>query len=85
MIVADLTAVCPELHQRRRNPLPEGQVVRIGRAPRTGWKVWWYPMISREHADVSWVNGQLRVQCLEMARNPVIGVHATQIRQASVD
>jgi hypothetical protein len=70
--VADLTAIGPESHQRWRNPLPEGQVIRIGRAPRTGWKVWWDSAISREHADVSWSDGTLRVQRLEMARNPVV-------------
>lgn len=67
--MAELTAIGPEPHQRWQNPLPDAQVVRLGRAPRTGWKVPWDIMISREHAELTWQNGQLKVQCLETARN----------------
>ncbi len=70
--MADLTAIGPESYQRWQNPLPEGEVVRLGRAPRNGWKVAWDRNISREHADLIWQNGQLRVECLGTARNPVV-------------
>jgi adenylate cyclase len=69
--VPELTAIGPELHQRWQKPLSEGEVVRLGRAPRTGWKVPWDLTISREHADLIWQNEQLSVRCLETARNPI--------------
>ncbi len=70
--LAILAAIGPESYQRWQNALPEGEVVRLGRAPRNGWKVGWDIQISREHADLTWQNGQLQVECLETARNPVL-------------
>jgi adenylate cyclase len=70
--LAELTAIGPESYQRWQFPLPEGEVVRLGRAPRNGLKVAWDCKISREHADLLWQDGKLRVECLQTARNPVI-------------
>lgn len=67
-----LTAIGPESHQRWQYPLPEGEIVRIGRAPRHGWQVAWDPQISREHANLIWRDGQLQVNCLDMARNLIV-------------
>lgn len=58
--------------QRLLKVLEEGQVVRIGRTAKQGWEIPWDKMISRDHADVSVVNGGLKVQCLPQAQNPVI-------------
>jgi adenylate cyclase len=70
--VAVLTALGPEFHQRWQKPIPEGQVIRLGRAPRNGWKIPWDPTISREHADLLWQDGTLRVERLQTARSPVV-------------
>lgn len=50
--------------------MPEGQVVRLGRSPRTGWAVPWDLRISREHCDLVYHEGRLRVKCLDTALNP---------------
>lgn len=52
--------------------LTEGQSVRIGRKPASGWAVTWDKQISREHADVVWDGAALKVSCLEAARNPIV-------------
>lgn len=70
-ITARLTAFGPG-EQQLQTSLTEGAVLRIGRAPKSGWAVPWDPQISREHADLKWSNGQLRVTCTEGARNPII-------------
>lgn len=70
--MAVLTAVGLEMHQQWQRTIPEGQVVRLGRAPRNGWKVPWDPTISREHADLVWQEGMLRIHRLETARSPVV-------------
>ena len=42
----------PDPSQRLQKAIREGQVIRIGRAPKEGWAVPWDRAISREHADV---------------------------------
>ena len=69
--------------QRLLKILEEGQTVRIGRTAKQGWEIPWDKMISRDHADVSWCNGGLRVQCLPQAQNPVIYCGAP-VREAIV-
>jgi len=69
--VADLEAVGPEPEQRWRQPIPVGEVIRLGRAPRTGWTVSWDPLISREHVDLRFHDGRLEVRRLGTAKNPV--------------
>lgn len=70
--MAELTAVGSEPHQRWQKPIPAGESVCLGRAPRQGWRVPWDIMISREHANIEIINGQVVVRCLETARNPIL-------------
>ena len=66
----ELIAVGPEPQQRWRRQIPNGETIRLGRAPRNGWAVPWDRHISREHAELSLVNhDQLKVRRLEVARN----------------
>lgn len=67
----ELVAVGPESGQQWRHVMPEGQLVRLGRSPRTGWAVPWDLRISREHVDLYYHEGRLRVRCLETALNPI--------------
>ncbi len=69
--MAELVVCGPEPMQRWRRPIPLGEVIRVGRAPRSGWAVPWDALISREHAEVQLVNSQLRVRRLDTARNPI--------------
>jgi pSer/pThr/pTyr-binding forkhead associated (FHA) protein len=62
----------PDPSQRLLKGLREGQLVRIGRRPRDGWAIPWDRAISREHADLRWDNGQIRIVKLPNARNPII-------------
>lgn len=61
--------------------LTEGATVRLGRSPNNAVQVPWDMAISREHADVSFQNGHLRVRCLEAARNP-ISYNGKRMREA---
>ena len=54
-----------------RQRLVEGQIVRLGRAPASGWAIEWDRSISREHADLCWLDGKLSVTCLATAANPI--------------
>jgi adenylate cyclase len=67
---AELVITGPD-GQSVRQQLLEGQTIRIGRAPSSGWAVPWDRTISREHADVCWLKGQLHVRCLQSAANPI--------------
>lgn len=69
--MAELVVSGPEPMQRWRRPIAPGEVIRLGRAPRSGWAVPWDALISREHAEIQMVNGKLRVRRLDSARNPV--------------
>lgn len=69
--MAELVVCGPEPMQRWRRPIPVGEVIRVGRAPRSGWAVPWDALISREHAEVQLVNAQLRVRRLDASRNPI--------------
>lgn len=62
----------PDPSQRLQKGLREGDVVRIGRAPKQGWAVPWDRAISREHADLRWVNGELHIAMISQARNPIV-------------
>ena len=68
--VAELVVQGPA-GQTFRQQFVEGQVIRLGRAPASGWAVSWDRSISREHADLCWKNGKLTVTCLPTAANPV--------------
>ena len=69
--MADLVVCGPEPMQRWRRPILPGEIIRVGRAPRSGWAVPWDALISREHAELQMVDGQLRVRRLDAARNPI--------------
>lgn len=69
--------------QELRQQLVEGQVVRLGRAPASGWAINWDRSISREHADLCWKNGALTITCLPTAANPV-RLHGQPLREATV-
>ncbi len=63
--------------------LTRGQPVRIGRKPTSGWAVSWDKQISREHADVEWDGAELKVSCLDDARNPIV-IGDTPVRSAVI-
>lgn len=67
----EIVAIGPEASQKWRHAMPEGQTVRLGRSPRSGWAVPWDLRISREHVDLDYYDGRLRVRCLETALNPI--------------
>lgn len=48
-----------------------GDKVRLGRAPRHGWKIGWDRKISREHADIEVNEDSVIVRQLGTARNPI--------------
>ena len=58
--------------QKTRIDLVEGTVLRFGRAPKNGWAVPWDMQISREHADLHWVDGLLKVTCTANATNAIV-------------
>jgi len=82
--MSDLIAIGTGPDHRWRMEVPEGESIRLGRAPRTGWAVAWDSQVSREHADVKLVGGRLRVTCLGTAKNPVF-VNGIPIREFDVD
>ncbi len=61
----------PEPAQQQRREIPEGEVVRLGRSPRSGWAIPWDLLISREHCELTLKGSQIFVQRLDSARNPV--------------
>lgn len=61
----------------------EGEVLRLGRTTKLGWAIPSDPAISREHADLSVLNGQLHVECLPTATNPVL-IQGVPVRSAVV-
>lgn len=69
--MAELIAVGKDSKQQWWQSIPDGEDVLLGRAPRTGWSVPWDRLISREHAYIRLVDGQLEVRQLDTARNPV--------------
>lgn len=69
--MAELVVCGPEPMQRWRRPIPPGETIRLGRAPRSGWAVPWDALISREHAELQMVSGQVRVRRLDASRNPI--------------
>lgn len=72
-----------ELHHWLHKVLPDGETVRVGRAVKEGWEIPWDPKISREHATLQWLNGQLRVICLPDARNPLY-YRGKKVREATL-
>ena len=71
-ISIEVTITGRQASQRINRSVPEGDDTRIGRKPEAGWPIPWDMMISREHADLSCIDGQLRVRCLDDAPNPIM-------------
>jgi adenylate cyclase len=61
----------PEANQQWRREIPADEIVRIGRAPRSGWAVPWDLLISREHCEITLKGQSIGVKRLDAARNPV--------------
>jgi adenylate cyclase len=61
----------PEPTQQWHRVLPDGETVRLGRAPRNGWAVPWDLLISREHCEMRLLGEVLHVKKLDTARNPI--------------
>lgn len=61
----------PDPSQQWRREIPDGDVIRLGRAPRSGWAIPWDLLISREHCEITQNGDQLSVKRLDAARNPV--------------
>lgn len=58
---------------RLQTQIRTGQTLRLGRANgQTVLQISWDLAISRDHADLRWEGGRLRVTCLAAARNPII-------------
>lgn len=70
--MATLTICGLDAHHFLRETLPLDQAICIGRAPRSGIAIPWDAHISREHAEVVWNSRELRVRCLDSARNPML-------------
>jgi adenylate cyclase len=69
--MADLVVLGPDSEQSARTALTDGQVLRLGRATQNDVPVPWDPMISRQHAEITFTSGQLTIRRLETARNPI--------------
>lgn len=68
----ELQARGVDQEQQARLPLGDELLLRLGRNPKSGWKVGWDRQISREHADLEWDGGCLTVRCLDRAANPLL-------------
>jgi adenylate cyclase len=66
----DLIAQGVEAQQRWRRPLPEAELIVLGRQG-GAWAVPWDHLVSRRHAQVLWNGRQLEVVRLPEARNPL--------------
>jgi len=66
----DLIAQGSDAHHRWRRPLALGRVITLGRKC-GAWSTPWDDCISRRHVEVCWADGNLRVERLDTARNPV--------------
>jgi adenylate cyclase len=64
--------------------LETDDVFRLGRAPQNDWVVNWDRLISREHAQMRWHEGQLQVRCMEKATNPII-IDGESYRELKID
>ncbi len=82
-LALQVTIAGKEPSQRLHRTLDVGQAVRVGRSLKQGWEIPWDPMISREHAILSWIDDRLHVRCLEHARNPIF-YRGKSVREANV-
>ncbi len=68
----EFLAIGPGAKQRWRRQIQTDTTIRLGREPTTGWAVPWDVRISREHADLVFLENSVQVRCLETARNPAV-------------
>lgn len=68
--MAELIAQGPETHQRWRRTLRPNEPFVLGREAGL-WSTPWDPHVSRRHATACWSDGQLRIERLPEARNPI--------------
>jgi adenylate cyclase len=68
--VADLIAQGIEPQQRWRRPLPAGELILLGRGEGM-LAVPWDKKVSRQHAEVCWHEGVLKIHRLPSARNAI--------------
>lgn len=74
----------PNPADRLTHQLEIGKTVRIGRAGGDGvLQIYWDLAISREHADLRWDGGRVKITCVPAARNPVVHLSETK-REAIV-
>ena len=64
--------------------LDSDAVFRLGRDPQNDWVVNWDRLISREHAQLRWHNGQLQVRCMEKATNSIV-INGESFRESKID
>ncbi len=67
----ELVATCRPLSKQRKLEVSDGEVICVGRQPKTGFGVPWDSKISREHVEVTVAKNKLKVRRLDGARNPV--------------
>lgn len=72
----DLIAQGVSPQHRWRRPIPPHKTLTLGRNPGT-WAVPWDDRISRQHAELCWEEGQLKVKRLASALNPIF-VHGKE-------
>ena len=68
--MADLIAQGNEPQHRWRRPLPVGELVMLGRGEGS-FAVSWDKKVSRQHAEIRWHHGILKVHRLPTARNAI--------------
>ena len=81
--VYEFLAIGPGIKQTWRRRLPAREVIRLGRAPKSGWSVPWDLRISREHADLVLEEDRLRVRRLAGARNSIY-LHGEALEEFTV-
>lgn len=83
-MTVELQALGTDDSQCSVRSLETDAVFRLGRAPQNDWVVNWDRLISREHAQLRWHEGQLQVRCMENATNPII-IDGESFRELKID
>lgn len=83
-MTVELQALGTDDSQCSVRSLETDAVFRLGRAPQNDWVVNWDRLISREHAQLRWHEGQLQVRCMEKATNPII-INGESFRELKID
>ncbi|MCY2987779.1 MAG: serine/threonine-protein kinase [Planctomycetota bacterium] len=84
MSVFELVAIGLETGQQWRRALAPNTTILIGRHGEGGaWEIPWDRRISRQHAELVLEGAQLRVRCLESARNSIL-FRGKKLRQVTV-